>query len=132
MTCKADDPEYLAKQRAERAKFNGSFAREINRDESDRDPDGVYAMRDGYEELDLLLGVVMDPTLDLRTRIAAADKLAPFRHSKKSEPMAVISFDMAGFLRQLHEDDRRINGAAPTDEPTSAPEDLGPRSGGCM
>ncbi len=110
---KATDPAYIAKCEAERRVNSGEAAREAAQAKLDAERsaarlDASYAMREGFEELDLLLGVVMDPAQDVKTRIAAADKLAPFRHAKKSEPLAVISFDMAGFLRQLREEQLRV------------------------
>lgn len=100
MAVKADDPAYLAAHEAE-------------------DAAGLYTLREGQEELDLLLGVVMDASLPVETRIKAADKLAPFRHAKRSDPGVTITFDMAGFLAQLRaERDRMLS--APSDAPQAA------------
>lgn len=147
---KATDPAYIAKCEAERRVNSGEAAREIEQARIDAERaaarlDASYTMREGFEELDLLLGVVMDSNQDVKTRIAAADKLAPFRHAKKSEPLAVISFDMAGFLRQLREDEKSLHvgkqlpviehdagTAVASDDVQKQVAALGPRSGGCM
>lgn len=95
----------------------------------------VYELREGQEELDLLLGVVMDSSQPVSERIKAADKLAPFRHAKKSEPPVVITFDMAGFLAELRRERSRLDQRTEQDEARAIgyqPPDFGKPSGGCM
>lgn len=83
MAVKADDPEYLAAHLPDEGR------------------PAVYELRQGTEELDYLLAVVCDPNMDVSTRLKAADKLAPYRHAKKGDPMPVVLFDAVGWLREV-------------------------------
>lgn len=98
MAVKADSAEYLDAHEADAS-------------------EGLYPLREGQEELDLLLGVVMDASQPVETRIKAADKLAPFRHAKRSDPGVTITFDMAGFLEQLRQERDKLLSAPATSQP---------------
>jgi hypothetical protein len=97
MVVRADDPAYLARCEREAEALARS-----------RSSGAGYALREGYEELDLLLGIVCDRDMPIEERIKAADKLAPYRHGKRTEPVVTMTFDLNGFLEQMRVERERL------------------------